>query len=259
MKEVFFMWKDTRMIVLTAMSAAIYAAVLIPFKPIPIIPGFTEIRPANALPIVCSLLFGPAGAWGAAFGNLIGDFFGTLGPGSIFGFIGNFFYGLLPYKIWSLISKKEPLIRGVKGWSLYLSIAFLASAICGVIIGWGVHLLGLVPFTALGNIITLNNFIVSIVLGPILLFILYPRAKKWGLLYHEILEPLPRRRFGGLGHGLLWLGAIAGLLLGNLISAGIYRTAFFGMGFGQEVGGTLVMGVGLLPVIILIFIASLLV
>ncbi len=42
MKEIFFMWKDTRMVVLTALSAAIYAAVLIPFKPIPIIPGFTE-------------------------------------------------------------------------------------------------------------------------------------------------------------------------------------------------------------------------
>jgi energy-coupling factor transport system substrate-specific component len=52
MKELFTMWKYTRMVVLTAVSAAVYAAVLVPFKPIPIIPGFTEIRPANVLPIV---------------------------------------------------------------------------------------------------------------------------------------------------------------------------------------------------------------
>ncbi|MCD5383231.1 hypothetical protein LR066_00520 [candidate division WOR-3 bacterium] len=54
------------------------------------------------------------------------------------------------------------------------------------------------------------------------------------------------------------MGAVAGLVLGNLISAGIYRAGLFGMGFGQEVTGTLAMGIGLLLVIILIFIASLL-
>ena len=77
-------WRDTRQLVLAAQIAAIYAAVLIPFKVgIPIIPGFVELRPANAIPVVASLLFGPAAAWGAAFGNLIGDLFGTLGPGSL--------------------------------------------------------------------------------------------------------------------------------------------------------------------------------
>lgn len=247
------------MVVLVALCAAIYAAVLIPFKPIPLIPGFTEIRPANALPIVFSLLFGPAGAWGAAFGNLIGDFFGTLGPGSIFGFVGNFFYGFLPYKLWSSISKEEPLIKGIK-WIRYLSVVFLSSAVCGVIIGWGVHLLGLVPFSALANIITVNNFIVSAILGPMLLLILYPRVKKWGLLYQEILEldTLRPKRLGRLGYILLCVGAVGGLLLGNLIAAGIYEGGLFGMGFGQEVAGSLALGWGLLPVIILIFLSSLL-
>ena len=88
MRDLFAMWRNTRMIVLTAVTAAVYAAILIPFKAFPVlIPGVTEFRPGNVVPIVCSLLFGPAGAWGAAFGNLIGDFFGTIGPGSIFGFI----------------------------------------------------------------------------------------------------------------------------------------------------------------------------
>src|SRR5437667_9450671 len=53
--------RDTRQLVLAAQVAAIYAAVLIPFKVgIPIIPGFVELRPANAIPVVASLLFGPA-------------------------------------------------------------------------------------------------------------------------------------------------------------------------------------------------------
>ncbi len=54
-------WRDTRQIVLVAQIAAIYAAILIPFKVgIPLIPGFAELRPANTIPIVNSLLFGPA-------------------------------------------------------------------------------------------------------------------------------------------------------------------------------------------------------
>lgn len=94
-------WQDTRQIVLTAQIAAIYAAILIPFKAgIPIVPGFVELRPANAIPIVASLLFGPAAAWGAGIGNVIGDCFGTLGPASVFGLLGNFIFGYLPYVLW---------------------------------------------------------------------------------------------------------------------------------------------------------------
>ncbi|MBC7289406.1 MAG: QueT transporter family protein, partial [Armatimonadetes bacterium] len=88
MGDAIAVWRHTKMIVLVALTAALYAALLIPFKSIPILPGFSEIRPANVVPIVASLLFGPAAAWGSAIGNLIGDFVGTLGPGSFFGFVG---------------------------------------------------------------------------------------------------------------------------------------------------------------------------
>ena len=50
------MWRHTQMVVLVALSAAIYAAVLIPLKGIPLVPGFIEIRPANAFPVVFGLL-----------------------------------------------------------------------------------------------------------------------------------------------------------------------------------------------------------
>src|SRR5437879_818515 len=96
MAELFRMWGNTRMVVLTAICAALYAAVLIPFKVVPLIPGITEFRPANAVPVVCSFLFGPAAAWGSAFGNLIGDFFGGLGPGDLFGFVSNLFFRPVP-------------------------------------------------------------------------------------------------------------------------------------------------------------------
>ena len=50
MREVFTMWRHTKMVVLVALTAGVYAAILIPLKGIPLIPGFTELRPANAIP-----------------------------------------------------------------------------------------------------------------------------------------------------------------------------------------------------------------
>src|SRR5918998_1850047 len=150
MKEVFTMWRHTQMVVLVALSAAIYAAVLIPFKGFPIIPGAVELRPANVFPFVFGLLFGPAGAWGSAIGNLIADFFGTLTPGSIGGFIGNFFLGLLPYKMWSSFFRRgenmEPNVNSGKKLAVYAAITILASAVCALWIAWFNDLLGFVPF-----------------------------------------------------------------------------------------------------------------
>src|SRR6185436_251507 len=136
------MWRSTRMIVLTAISAALYAAILIPFKVVPLIPGITEFRPANAVPVVCSFLFGPAAAWGAAFGNLIGDFFGGLGPGDLFGFVGNLCYGLVPYLVWQSVTDADPVPRSVGGWLGLLAVIALAATLCATIVGWGLHLLG---------------------------------------------------------------------------------------------------------------------
>ena len=47
MRELFGMWNNTRMVVLTAMCASLYAAVLIPFMVVPLIPGLTHFRPAE--------------------------------------------------------------------------------------------------------------------------------------------------------------------------------------------------------------------
>src|SRR2546425_12677410 len=112
MRELTSMWRNTRMVVLSAIAASLYAGVLVPFKVIPLIPGVTELRPANAIPIVCSFLFGPAAAWGAAIGNMIGDFFGGIGPGDFFGFWANLMYGYVPYKVWNALSAADsPVIR----------------------------------------------------------------------------------------------------------------------------------------------------
>ncbi|MCJ7818631.1 MAG: hypothetical protein MUP25_02285, partial [Syntrophales bacterium] len=46
------------MVVLTVLTAGSFAAILIPFKGIPLIPGLTELRPANVIPVVFGLKSG---------------------------------------------------------------------------------------------------------------------------------------------------------------------------------------------------------
>ena len=184
-------WQDTRLIVVTAQIAAIYAAILIPFKAgIPIIPGFVELRPANAIPIVTSLLFGPAAAWGAGIGNIIGDCFGTLGPASVFGFLGNFLLGYLPYLMWGqmgwLSSGQSPMVKSWRQGCEYGLICVVASGACAGMIGWGVELLGLLPFVVLAPAIFFNNIVMGLLLGPPLLGFLYPRVQRWHLRYEDI-------------------------------------------------------------------------
>ena len=261
MREVFTMWRHTKMVVLVALTAGVYAAILIPLKGIPLIPGITEIRPANVIPVVFSLLFGPAAAWGAAFGNLIGDFFGTLSLGSIFGFVGNFFYGLTAYKLWGKmgpLSSGQPMdSRSGRLILEYLLVAFLASAACSAFISWGVDLFGLVPFGFLGPVITLNNFVAAALLGPFLLWLLYPRAKRWDILWTEILEPdeISRGAFPWVGAILMWIGGIGALVVGIMISTGMYASLPFQFGTGTTGFATVI---GVLPFLILFVVGCLL-
>lgn len=261
MKEIFTMWRHTQMVVLVALSAAIYAAVLIPFKGFTIIPGFTEVRPANVFPFVFGLLFGPAGAWGAAIGNLIGDFFGTLGIGSIFGFVGNFFLGFLPYKLWGTFFRRgenmEPNVNSGKKLAVYAAVTIIASVVCAIWIAWFNDLIGFVPFAALGSIITVNNAIVGLVLGPVLLLVLYPRVKRWGLLWTEIMLPdeVPAARAGRLGNILVWVGGLGGLIVGLVLGLGLYDQGLAAAGFATGAAG-LALGLILLPFLALIVVGS---
>jgi energy-coupling factor transport system substrate-specific component len=234
------------------MSASLYAAILIPFKVLTLIPGVTEFRPANAVPVVCSFLFGPAGAWGAAIGNVIGDFFGGMGPGDVFGFLGNFLYGVIPYKVWRAFSSSDPLPHSPLQWVSFVGVICLAAAACAVTIGWGLSFLGFVPFSVLANIILLNNSVVSIVLSPLLLVAIYPRVKQAGLRYEDIMAPEEARPrpVRWLGLFLIVAATIAGLVIGNLLSTGVLDVPFL----AADVSPTRAyhVGIGLLPIILIL-------
>ncbi len=232
MKELFTMWRNTRMVVLTAICAAVYVAVLIPFKILPIIPGFTEIRPAAIVPIVCSVLFGPAAAWGAGLGNVIGDFLGGMfGPGSLFGFLGNFLLGFVPYKLFGLVVRYDPLSRGVDNLARFGAVMLITCCACSATIGWGLDLLGLVPFAALANIVLLNNLVLNCLLSPFVLALVYRRVKQMGLVYTDVLgigEGMPGV-MRVVGTVLMIVGAVGGMAAGNLVGVPAIASVWAGL------------------------------
>jgi len=229
MKAAFTMWKNTRMIILVAVCAAIYAAALIAFKTaIPLIPGITEVRVANIFPMVFSLLFGPSGAWGSAIGNLIGDIFGgTLGLGSIFGFIGNFLLGYLPYAMWTTLNpiaegQREPAVGNWRSWVLYILIALISSAACGVVIAMWLEVLGLVPYAVLASIITINDTIGSLIGGILFLAVYGVTRKQLGLIWWDVMEArdIGKPLAGVVGAWLVTVGALVGWIVGAYILTG---------------------------------------
>jgi energy-coupling factor transport system substrate-specific component len=243
------MWKYGTMVALTVLCAGIYMLFLLPSKSIPIIPGITEIRPATLLPVIFGLLFGPAGAWGSAIGNLGGDLFGTLSAGSIFGFIGNFLYAYIPYKLWRLIKPRRgedraPNINSPWKLARFGMISFIASTSCAVVIAFGCDALKLASFTAVSIIVVLNNAMITLFLGPFILPLLYPIFKKRKLLWTDIMYPCDISKpstdrlyplmitvgsAGGLGAGIAAGTIIAGqTILGqnmSIIGAGNPYTA----------------------------------
>jgi len=129
----------------------------------------------------------------------------------------------------------------------------LASAVCALTIGWGINLLGFVPFSVLGNVILVNNFLVAVVLAPFLLAVIYPRVKRSGLLYREILpqpaRPRWRRR---VGLALVVLATTSGMLLGNLLSSGRLDVPFLAHPDAVTATRAADVGLGLLPVVLVL-------
>ena len=257
MRELFKMWGNTRMVVLAAATAALYAALLIPFKPLVLIPGLTEMRPAAAIPLVAGLLFGPAGAVGAALGNLLGDFFGTLGWGSLFGLGGNFLLAYIPYRL--IRASEKEYLASWRGLILIEATVVLAAAAWGLFIGGGGDLLGLAPVAAQGNVIVANDIIYPAILGPLLLKALDKRVRALGLLYPDVLDVKPRRpRTFALGLILIIVACVGGMVAGNFISLGVEGQGLFASGFGPDFHpGT--VGAGVAPFIALLVIGVILI
>jgi energy-coupling factor transport system substrate-specific component len=188
-----------------------------------------------------------------------------LGPGSLFGFVGNFIYGYLPYALWrAFMGQANPVSSGVRGWLTFGVAVVTACMAIGAIIGWGMDLLRMAPFAALGLIIAVNNLIAASAIGAVLLALLYTRVGNWGLLYYQIMEEdtdvfpgetpaaAPRATSGRgrlalLGAVLVIGGTAFAFISGLMISAEGLGVGYGAAAFAAEAKGTAAVAAGMAP------------
>jgi energy-coupling factor transport system substrate-specific component len=236
MRAVVTMWSNTRMIALVPVVAALYAAAEVALAPVSIvlIPGIVQFRASSILTMLLGLLFGPAGAWGVAIGNTVGDYFtGSLALGSFFGFWSSFIVPYFGYIGLSLLLDRRK--SDAERWSRVrviglIVIALLAAPVSAVVLAWGLEVLGIAPFQVIANILV-ANFAIGDVIGVGLFLLLGPRVRRLGATWTEIMSPEevrgPRTRQAGVA--LMAIGGLVGWTLGALLGL---------------TGGTLVLATG---------------
>lgn len=205
------MFKKKENIKYVLISCILFFVVALPFRLLQsIIPGVTEIRPANALPPVLGIIWGPYGALGISLGNLISD---IMSGSSFFicisGFFANFFYAYIPYKMWYTYKVNPddalPNLGNVNKILKYIYIVFVNSFVVSGLLSVIFEIAG---FSASANsyiLLFFNNFDFAILLGiPLLLFI-----KKSNIRYivPEKIEPNAKNK-----QWPLYIAAAIGLL-----------------------------------------------
>jgi energy-coupling factor transport system substrate-specific component len=195
MLDLVSMWKNPKMLALTALTALLYAGSMFPFKDLTLFGGYVDFgRFGIGIPVAFSFLFGPAAAWGAAFGNLIYDAsVGGLNYGSIGGFVGNFLIGYLPYKLYSILSKEKADLKNLKTLGLFAAVSALACVVCGLVIGFELYLLYGLPLAYIISMIAITDGLWAIILGSILLASTYGLVSKHKLLYTDIMQGEPEK------------------------------------------------------------------
>jgi len=178
---------------------------------------------------------------GFLLGSVISDLFGTLGPGTLFGFLGNATMSWVSYFLWNrpgLVSSDDPApyrIDSIRKIANFFLLAITGAVACAFIIAWGLQLPGLMPFPVIGIMIVVNNIIPVLILSLPIMVVLYPRIKSWGLFWTDIIGPEGVRLYTArtcISTGMVLFGTglgFAGGLYGYLI-APVYSLIIGGIG-----------------------------
>lgn len=227
MHEIFSPFKSKQKLLQIITCALVFIGMAVPFKVMVLVEGFTEVRPVNAVPVVAGLLFGPAGAWGCAIGNLIADLSGTFSKGSILGFVGNFIAAYLPYKLWHIVGRKEtPNVKSSKNIVKYILIATVASAATAILIACGLDVLFGMWLPQIFWIIVLNDLGFPIILGLPVLIVLTSEDSKIEITLPENIQEQKWKWPVNIKYVLLMSLLVSEAALLLMISLGMQMSTF---------------------------------
>lgn len=174
---------ERRGITWVAITAVLYALVLIPFNQAGFVVAGIPVRPAAALPVVLGILFGPAAAFGCAIGNVAGDIYGSWSAMSIAGCVVNFIYPYLSYRLWHRMMGSRDIRVDLHSTATYLVVALVATIACMLLLaGCGTLLFGR-PFESKFTGYISNNLAWALTLGTVLFIAVLGPAFRNGYVY----------------------------------------------------------------------------
>ncbi|MBD5559575.1 MAG: QueT transporter family protein [Clostridia bacterium] len=187
------MWHYPQMIVLFAVSTAAFALVSLFCSDFTLIPGYSSVRPVNGLPVTLGLLFGPAGAFGCAAGNVIGDVCRhELNWASIGGAVGNFLFAWIPYRLWYVreyrVGRVLPNIFSWQRLGAFCLLSALGAAVCALVVSLSIVLVSGDPFWDTFGLILGNNLLGAYVVGLPLFAVLPILVNAIGAYWRTIMR-----------------------------------------------------------------------
>lgn len=203
MREIFAVFKDKKCLIRMLISGIVFMVVAAPFKSLMnLVPGVTEVRPANMIPPVLGLLWGPAAAWGTTIANAISDIvvshsgFNVWFPGMII----NFFFSYLPYKLWYSLQNggkdsHPPKMNSVSEILRFIYVCFIDSLATTTLLALLFEILGFQTYASGAPLLFFNNFDFTIVLG-IPTILLLCNSKRVGIwIPMELQEDQPQKKY----------------------------------------------------------------
>jgi energy-coupling factor transport system substrate-specific component len=188
MHEITRVWTERKGLIFIALSALMYALVLIPFNQVHWDIAGISIRPAAALPVVFGILWGPAAAWGLGIGNLSGDLYGSWSPMSIFGVIVNFLYPYLSYLLWHRLMKDHEVRAGAYSLGCFWLVTAVITLACMFLLAASGTIFFGRPFESKFVSYFGNNIFWAMTAGAVIYWLVLEKAVQKGLVYGRLWD-----------------------------------------------------------------------
>ena len=182
---------NTKAVGVMAMTAALSVVLQVAGSLIVLVPGTLTLRLDAMVRTSFGAIFGMPAVWGVMLSNIIGDALaGTLGPGSVAGFIISWW---VPYLFYRFYRPSESAMESFGLMVRYYLLTLLWCLIGSLFLCTNFQMLGLLPTDVVWTIVfpaVIVSTFLGAILGPVLARVVAPIAKRYGLAREEMgFEP----------------------------------------------------------------------
>ena len=180
---------NVKAVAIVAMTAALSVILQTLGAVIVLVPGTITFRADALIRFPFGAIFGMPAVWGAMISNIIGDALaGTLGPGSVAGFIITWWMPYLFYRFYKPILEDYAMKKG-SAWLKYYLVTILWCIIGSFYLCTNFQYLNLLPKEVIWPAVFPAVFVTTFIgglLGPIVARVIGPAAKRYGLSREEL-------------------------------------------------------------------------